>query len=105
MQPFSQLTEDHIFGAEFDKIRETSGSSISGIRNNEDSVINYTEISNDPFESAPFRLPSKLFFNDWISLINRYTLYLFFSTIIIMRNNLWSIHVSIEIKIYSMNFL
>lgn len=58
VQPFSQLTEDHIFGAEFDKIRRGSNSSIGGVKSRESLVMSYTEVPKDPFESAPFSLPS-----------------------------------------------
>ncbi|XP_043465484.1 AP2-associated protein kinase 1 isoform X2 [Leptopilina heterotoma] len=57
-QPFSHLTEDHIFGAEFDKIRRGSNSSISGVKSRESLVMSYTEVPEDPFESAPFSLPA-----------------------------------------------
>lgn len=60
VQPFNQLTEDHIFGAEFDKIRRGSNTSISGVKSRESLVMTYTELPEDPFESAPFSLPSKL---------------------------------------------
>lgn len=56
-QPFNQLTEDHIFGAEFDKIRRGSNSSIGGVKSRESLVMSYTEVPEDPFESAPFSLP------------------------------------------------
>lgn len=59
VQPFNQLTEDHIFGAEFDKIRRGSNTSISGVKSRESLVMTYTELPEDPFESAPFSLPSK----------------------------------------------
>lgn len=58
-QPFNQLTEDHIFGAEFDKIRRGSNSSISGVKSRESLVMTYTELPEDPFESAPFSMPGK----------------------------------------------
>ncbi|EFN87865.1 uncharacterized protein LOC105192384 isoform X2 [Harpegnathos saltator] len=58
-QPFNQLTEDHIFGAEFDKIRRGSNTSISGVKSRESLVMTYTELPEDPFESAPFSLPRK----------------------------------------------
>lgn len=61
VQPFNQLTEDHIFGAEFDKIRRGSNTSISGVKSRESLVMTYTELPEDPFESAPFSLPSKYF--------------------------------------------
>ncbi|XP_065160002.1 BMP-2-inducible protein kinase isoform X2 [Atheta coriaria] len=54
--PFSQITEDHIFGAEFDKIRRGSQSSIQGVKSRESLVMSLSE---DPFGSAPFSLPVK----------------------------------------------
>ncbi|XP_044599134.1 BMP-2-inducible protein kinase isoform X2 [Cotesia glomerata] len=57
-QPFNQLTEDHIFGAEFDKIRRGSNSSIGGVKSRESLVMSYSEVPEDPFESAPFSLPA-----------------------------------------------
>ncbi|XP_023247069.1 uncharacterized protein LOC106642952 [Copidosoma floridanum] len=57
-QPFSQLTEDHIFGAEFDKIRRGSNSSIAGVKSRESLVMTYSDLPKDPFESAPFSLPT-----------------------------------------------
>lgn len=60
VQPFNQLTEDHIFGAEFDKIRRGSSSSISGVKSRESLVMSYNDPPDDPFESAPFSLPSEL---------------------------------------------
>ncbi|XP_049765683.1 uncharacterized protein LOC126095047 isoform X1 [Schistocerca cancellata] len=56
--PFSQLTEDHIFGAEFDKIRRGSQSSISNVKSRESLVMAYTDTHEDPFSSAPFSLPA-----------------------------------------------
>lgn len=58
VQPFNQLTEDHIFGAEFDKIRRGSNASISGVKSRESLVMTYAELPEDPFESAPFSLPT-----------------------------------------------
>ncbi|CAG2061195.1 unnamed protein product, partial [Timema podura] len=55
--PFNQLTEDHIFGAEFDKIRRGSQSSISNVKSRESLVMACTELGEDPFSSAPFSLP------------------------------------------------
>ncbi|KAG5899354.1 hypothetical protein JTB14_036843 [Gonioctena quinquepunctata] len=52
--PFSQMTEDHIFGAEFDKIRRGSGSSLQGMKSRESLSMS---VSEDPFGSAPFSLP------------------------------------------------
>ncbi|XP_049819668.1 AP2-associated protein kinase 1 isoform X2 [Aethina tumida] len=51
--PFGQMTEDHIFGAEFDKIRRGS-QSIQGVKSRESLVMSVTE---DPFGCAPFSLP------------------------------------------------
>ncbi|KAK9305116.1 hypothetical protein QLX08_003791 [Tetragonisca angustula] len=59
VQPFNQLTEDHIFGAEFDKIRRGSNASIAGVKSRESLVMTYAELPEDPFESAPFSLPRK----------------------------------------------
>lgn len=59
VQPFSQLTEDHIFGAEFDKIRKGSNSSVGDMKTGESSTSYLAEVPKDPFESAPFSLPSK----------------------------------------------
>nr|XP_012135003.1 PREDICTED: uncharacterized protein LOC100882026 isoform X2 [Megachile rotundata] len=59
VQPFNQLTEDHIFGAEFDKIRRGSNASTSGVKSRESLVMTCTELPEDPFESAPFSLPKK----------------------------------------------
>ncbi|KAJ8669665.1 hypothetical protein QAD02_000924 [Eretmocerus hayati] len=58
VQPFHQLTEDHIFGAEFDKIRRGSNSSISGVKSRESLVMTCPEVTTDPFESAPFTMPT-----------------------------------------------
>ncbi|XP_043683367.1 BMP-2-inducible protein kinase isoform X1 [Vespula pensylvanica] len=58
VQPFGQLTEDHIFGAEFDKIRRGSNTSISCVKSRESLVMTYSELPEDPFESAPFTLPT-----------------------------------------------
>ncbi|KYB28782.1 AP2-associated protein kinase 1-like Protein [Tribolium castaneum] len=52
--PFSQMTEDHIFGEEFDKIRRGSQSSIQGVKSRESLVMS---VSEDPFGCAPFSLP------------------------------------------------
>ncbi|XP_076628344.1 numb-associated kinase isoform X2 [Colletes latitarsis] len=57
VEPFNQLTEDHIFGAEFDKIRRGSNTSISGVKSRESLVMTCTDLQEDPFESAPFSLP------------------------------------------------
>ncbi|XP_060520244.1 uncharacterized protein LOC132698277 [Cylas formicarius] len=51
---FGHLTEDHIFGAEFDRIRRGSQSSIQGtMSTGEQPVIE------DPFGGAPFSLPAR----------------------------------------------
>ncbi|PNF16210.1 hypothetical protein B7P43_G15508, partial [Cryptotermes secundus] len=52
------MTEDHIFGAEFDKIRRGSQSSISNVKSRESLVMTYTDMAEDPFSSAPFSLPA-----------------------------------------------
>ncbi|KAF5280987.1 hypothetical protein FQA39_LY05192 [Lamprigera yunnana] len=65
--PFSQMTEDHIFGAEFDKIRRGSQSSIQGVKSRESLIMS---VSEDPFSSAPFSLPVK---RDRISKISLQT--------------------------------
>ncbi|MPC07951.1 hypothetical protein E2C01_000519 [Portunus trituberculatus] len=54
MTPFSQMSEDNIFGAEFDKIRRGSQSSISNVKSRE-SLVMSTE--DDPFGAAPFIAP------------------------------------------------
>ncbi|XP_071440568.1 uncharacterized protein Nak [Hetaerina americana] len=56
--PFSLMTEDHIFGAEFDKIRRGSQSSISNVKSRESLVMTYSDLNEDPFSSAPFSLPA-----------------------------------------------
>ncbi|KAG0725408.1 hypothetical protein GWK47_038669 [Chionoecetes opilio] len=55
MTPFSQMSEDNIFGAEFDKIRRGSQSSISNVKSRE-SLVMSTE--DDPFGAAPFMTPA-----------------------------------------------
>lgn len=58
--PFCQLNEDHLFGAEFDKIRRGSQSSIVNVKSRESLVMNAPEAvaaAEDPFGAAPFRLP------------------------------------------------
>ncbi|GLH05540.1 Putative glycogen synthase kinase-3 homolog [Gryllus bimaculatus] len=62
--PFSQLTEDHIFGAEFDKIRRGSQSSISNVKSRESLVMAYTDMPEDPFSSAPFSMPASKHLRD-----------------------------------------
>ncbi|XP_071536903.1 uncharacterized protein Nak isoform X2 [Panulirus ornatus] len=52
--PFSQMSEDHIFGAEFDKIRRGSQSSISNVKSRESLVMSAED---DPFGAAPFNAP------------------------------------------------
>uniref|UniRef100_A0A1B6FIX0 Protein kinase domain-containing protein n=1 Tax=Cuerna arida TaxID=1464854 RepID=A0A1B6FIX0_9HEMI len=54
--PFSQMTEDHIFGAEFDRIKRGSQSSISNVKSRE-SLVMAVSNNDDPFISAPFTLP------------------------------------------------
>ncbi|XP_064085639.1 uncharacterized protein LOC135200861 isoform X3 [Macrobrachium nipponense] len=59
MTPFSQMSEDHIFGAEFDKIRRGSQSSkhklgISNVKSRESLVMSAED---DPFGAAPFSAP------------------------------------------------
>lgn len=78
--PFCQLNEDHLFGAEFDKIRRGSQSSkrnscvfmclevvysfchlgIVNVKSRESLVMNAPQAvaaAEDPFGAAPFRLP------------------------------------------------
>ncbi|KAK7083644.1 BMP-2-inducible protein kinase [Halocaridina rubra] len=57
MTPFSQMSEDHIFGAEFDKIRRGSQSSISNVKSRESLVMSAED---DPFGAAPFSAPGKI---------------------------------------------
>ncbi|KAK3923687.1 AP2-associated protein kinase 1 [Frankliniella fusca] len=52
------LSEDQFFGAEFDKIRRGSQSSISNVKSRESLVMTYSDTAEDPFSSAPFSLPS-----------------------------------------------
>ncbi|XP_076264349.1 numb-associated kinase [Rhynchophorus ferrugineus] len=51
--PFSQMTEDHIFGAEFDKIRRGSD------QQNNVQLKDNLAAQEDPFGNAPFSLPVK----------------------------------------------
>ncbi|KAE8748207.1 hypothetical protein FOCC_FOCC005046 [Frankliniella occidentalis] len=51
------LSEDQFFGAEFDKIRRGSQSSISNVKSRE-SLVMTSDTAEDPFSSAPFSLPS-----------------------------------------------
>lgn len=51
---FSEITEDHIFGAEFDKIRKCSQTSIPGVMSGDNSAL-----AEDPFICAPFSLSSR----------------------------------------------
>ncbi|XP_044758808.1 AP2-associated protein kinase 1 [Coccinella septempunctata] len=51
---FSEMTEDHIFGAEFDKIRKCSQTSIPGVNSGDSSAI-----AEDPFICAPFSLSTR----------------------------------------------
>ncbi|XP_075215855.1 numb-associated kinase [Lycorma delicatula] len=59
--PFTPMTEDHLFGAEFDKIKRGSQSSISNVKSQESLVMQFSELTttaaDDPFISAPFSLP------------------------------------------------
>lgn len=60
-EPFSNVTEDQIFGAEFDKIQRGSQSSITNVKSRESLVMAFTELSatdDDPFSAAPFSLPA-----------------------------------------------
>ncbi|XP_034243808.1 uncharacterized protein LOC117646752 [Thrips palmi] len=52
------LSEDQFFGAEFDKIRRGSQSSISNVKSRESLVMTYSDSAEDPFSSAPFSLPN-----------------------------------------------
>lgn len=54
--PFSLMSEDHIFGVEFDRIRRGSQSSTQGVKSRESLVMSIAE---DPFGCAPFSLPPK----------------------------------------------
>ncbi|XP_076365582.1 uncharacterized protein LOC143254379 isoform X2 [Tachypleus tridentatus] len=55
---FNQLTEDHIFGQEFDKIRRGSQSSISNVKSRESLVMSASDINQpDPFGAVPFKMP------------------------------------------------
>lgn len=57
--PFEEvgkITEDHVFGQEFDKIRRGSQSSISNVKSRESLVMTTSDLD-DPFGSAPFHLP------------------------------------------------
>ncbi|KAL3285274.1 hypothetical protein HHI36_019384 [Cryptolaemus montrouzieri] len=51
---FTEITEDHIFGAEFDKIRRCSQTSIPGIAAGDNPAL-----TEDPFGSAPFNISSR----------------------------------------------
>ncbi|GAB6028558.1 hypothetical protein CHUAL_002699 [Chamberlinius hualienensis] len=53
---FGKMTEDHIFGQEFDKIRRGSQNSISNMKSKESLMMASTEFD-DPFGSAPFHPP------------------------------------------------
>ncbi|KAG1676273.1 AP2-associated protein kinase 1 [Nymphon striatum] len=54
---FGQLSEDHLFGQEFDKIRRGSQSSISNVKSRESLVMNAADLgpTSDPFAAVPFR--------------------------------------------------
>ncbi|KAL1121944.1 hypothetical protein AAG570_003352 [Ranatra chinensis] len=62
-EPFTNVTEDHIFGAEFDKIQRGSQSSITNVKSRESLVMAFNDLSvaDDPFSAAPFTLPGKRF--------------------------------------------
>jgi len=56
--PFCHLSEDHLFGAEFDKIRRGSQSSIVNVKSRESLIMSTGDGSaEDPFGAAPFHLP------------------------------------------------
>ncbi|CAH1407984.1 unnamed protein product [Nezara viridula] len=60
-EPFSSVTEDQIFGAEFDKIQRGSQSSITNVKSRESLVMAFNELTtadDDPFSAAPFSLPA-----------------------------------------------
>nr|XP_018905548.1 PREDICTED: serine/threonine-protein kinase sel-5 [Bemisia tabaci] len=59
---FTQLSEDHLFGAEFDRIQRGSQSSVTNVKSHESLVANYdpgsaNNSTEDPFSSAPFNVP------------------------------------------------
>ncbi|CAH1794694.1 unnamed protein product [Owenia fusiformis] len=56
---FGSMSEDIIFGAEFDRLKRGSNSSISGVKSREDLVMSNTDLSADPFDAAPFSKPAK----------------------------------------------
>ncbi|KAK9881410.1 hypothetical protein WA026_016300 [Henosepilachna vigintioctopunctata] len=51
---FTEITEDHLFGAEFDKIRRCSQTSILGVASLDNSTI-----AEDPFSGAPFNFTTR----------------------------------------------
>ncbi|XP_030761493.1 LOW QUALITY PROTEIN: AP2-associated protein kinase 1 [Sitophilus oryzae] len=53
--PFSHMTEDHIFGAEFDKIRRGSDQQSNISLQSKENLA----VQEDPFGNAPFSLPLK----------------------------------------------
>jgi len=56
--PFCHLSEDHLFGAEFDKIRRGSQSSIVNVKSRESLIMSGGDgLAEDPFGAAPFHLP------------------------------------------------
>ncbi|CAG0897773.1 unnamed protein product [Darwinula stevensoni] len=58
--PFGEMSEDHIFVAEFDKLRRGSQSSISNVKSRESLVMSASDErldNEDPFGAAPFSLP------------------------------------------------
>ena len=68
--PFSQMTEDQFFGAEFDRIRRGSQSSIGNVKSRESLVMDPISAAaaaaaiaavDDPFGAAPFTHPGKSF--------------------------------------------
>uniref|UniRef100_A0A0A9WIM8 AP2-associated protein kinase 1 n=1 Tax=Lygus hesperus TaxID=30085 RepID=A0A0A9WIM8_LYGHE len=61
-EPFSNATEDQIFGAEFDKIQRGSQSSITNVKSRESLVMAFNDLAvaadDDPFTNAPFSIPA-----------------------------------------------
>ncbi|XP_067673227.1 AP2-associated protein kinase 1-like [Haliotis asinina] len=53
---FGANSDDMMFGAEFDRIRRGSNTSISNVKSREDLVMSGSD-SSDPFSNAPFRKP------------------------------------------------
>ncbi|XP_073978913.1 numb-associated kinase isoform X1 [Rhodnius prolixus] len=61
-EPFSTVTEDQIFGAEFDKIQRGSQSSITNVKSRESLVMAFNDLTtteDDPFSAAPFNPGSR----------------------------------------------